>query len=192
MNLHPVICTGTVSLSTYSIDCIISSDLLPLLFIISRESRTWILNVLYQGLKTKEDWKIAQKLPTIKFLCSSFIFEKVKTQKSIVGILIHGARIAEIAEEMTDKYSIPLWLSNLSTTSKSLKIDLEFFFQTLVSNCPETEMRRKIFEFVGKKQKWSLTSSTDWPSKNEDEEAEASSQSEPGTEMDVDVDPNPN
>ena len=137
----------------------------------SRESRTWILNVLYQGLKTREDWKIVQKIPTIKYLCSSFIFEKVKTQRTIIGILLHGAKIPEIAEEMTDKYSIPLWLLNLKTTSNSLKNDLELFFQTLYNHCPKNDMRSKIFEFVRQKQNWSFTRELT-VSKVEDDEEE--------------------
>jgi len=121
---------------------------------VCRESRTWILNILYHGLKTREDWKIAQKSPTIKFLCSSFLLEKVKTQRTIIGILTHGAMIPEVAEEMTDYHSLPLWIANLCVTSNRLKSEIEVFFHTLTTNCPRNDCRDKIFQFVLRKKGW--------------------------------------
>src|SRR5271156_5338733 len=100
-------------------------------FLLYRESRPWLLSILYCGLRTAEDWKLIQKSPVIKFLCSSFQLEKVKTQRTIIAILTHGTAIPEVVDELIDKYSILLWLANVRTTNSSLKEEIENFFYVL-------------------------------------------------------------
>ncbi|CAG7683960.1 unnamed protein product [Allacma fusca] len=114
----------------------------------NKESREWVLNVLYWGLKTSEDWKIAQKLPTIKFLCSSFTLEKLKTRKNIVGILTRGAGIPEVAQIMVEKHSLPLWVSNIVTRDGNLQFRVAKLYESLKSNSVMNSSRTSLFEFV--------------------------------------------
>jgi hypothetical protein len=114
----------------------------------NKESREWVLNVLYWGLKTHEDWKVAQKLPIIKFLCSSFTLEKLKTRKNIAGILYRGAGIPEVAQTMVEKYSIPLWIANIVTRDSFLQLRVAKLHEALKSNSVLNSSRTSLFQFV--------------------------------------------
>lgn len=67
---------------------------------------------------------------------------------------MHGAKIPEVAEEMTDKHSLPLWVSNLNVNSSRLKSEIEVYFRTMEANCPKDNFRSKIFDFVKRKKGW--------------------------------------
>jgi hypothetical protein len=113
-----------------------------------RESRSWILNVLYQGLKGEGDWALANRLPVVKFLCSSFLFETVKTQRTILGILRHGAALAPVASTLSLKHALPLWIANIHSTSRALRADLDLLFQTLLAATPPSTDRDRLFNYV--------------------------------------------
>jgi hypothetical protein len=125
----------------------------------NKESREWIMNVLASGLTSNEDWKIAQKLPTVKFLCSSFLLEQAKVKKSILQILSRGAAIPEMAQEMIEKHSLPLWIANLSLNDPTLKVELEALYQNLVTNSIPSTCKDNLFRFVALKHNWNYINS---------------------------------
>ena len=107
--------------------------------------------MLYWGLKNPEDWKLAQKLPVVKFLCSSFLLEKLKTKKNIVGILNRGARLQGIADLLIEKYSLPLWIAGIVTRDSYLQVQVSKLVTALRTNCTPSPSRETLFDFVTKK-----------------------------------------
>lgn len=75
--------------------------------------------------------------------------EKVQTQRSIIAILTHGTKINEVVEEMIEKYSLLIWLANVKTTNRSLKLELEDFFYKLRVKSDENCARIKNLSVSG-------------------------------------------
>ncbi|ODM96092.1 G patch domain-containing protein 4 [Orchesella cincta] len=120
----------------------------------NRDTREWILKVLAHGLKTREDWQVAQRNPTINSLCCSFLVENVFVRRSIIKILSGGARIPEVAQEMVDKHCLLIWISNVPTSLQMYRRELGELFKTLRANCPPNDSRNLMFEFVARKHDW--------------------------------------
>lgn len=124
-----------------------------------RITREWVFDILSHGMKTREDWQVAQRLPTIHSLCSSFLVETVPVQREILRILTMGARIPEVAQEMVDKHSLLIWIGNLpiiSDKNKSLLYRRELYnlFLALKDACVHNELRGMLFRFVATKHDW--------------------------------------
>jgi len=106
-----------------------------------------------------EDWKIAQKLPTIKFLCCSFSLETIFFQRRILSILNEGASIPEVAVDMIDKHSILMWLGNLQVKGKMYRREVMLVFSSLWKSFSQEKnnlegSKLNLFKYVAKKHDW--------------------------------------
>jgi len=115
-----------------------------------------MLNILAQGLRTREDWVLACKVPVIRCLCSAFALEKIAVQRKILKVLANGASIPEVAKDMVDKFSILLWIANINTAEdKYYRRELEDVYRNLSLSCSDDgEYRNVLFKFVADKHKW--------------------------------------
>jgi hypothetical protein len=124
---------------------------------ICSDSREWILNILLQGLRSRADWTIVCKVPIIRCLCCAFALEKIGPQRDILRVLANGAKIPQVAQEMVDKNSVLLWISNVNFTDKYYRRELEDVYRNLSLNCPSGGYRNRVFKFVSDKHKWAYS-----------------------------------
>lgn len=147
------------------IDLSVLPDFLPFFNAVdgNKLTREWIMGILKDGLQTREDWQVGQRLPMINSLCSVFLVEKLNIQREIVGILCKGARIPEVAVDMVERYGVLIWIGNVRMEEKNRWYgkELNELFRTLKASCSgmggegEREKRwEMLFEFVERKQGW--------------------------------------